>query len=329
MTNHYNQFICATDPTDCPYPVTAASRSTLILKGSKQVIFYDRATTGVAEEKSVYMNTTGAPTISGNQTKWTTQSGAQDAYLTSLLPTALVGTGGELANGTVTTAGSPHCSSWSVSGSGAAYPWGGGGSSQLMTVIAGTGGYSSAPTPTPSGCTAVGTTTVNSLTAVVNNIGLSQAASSAAWDWELTGGASTVQVNAGVATAAQFMNVLEWGAHSFTKSTTTLVSSSAGQNFDGALIGPSLVMFERAWPAAATGTTFPASGATTIYVSDLSPNTSYAVTGAGTPGTVTTDTAGVATFAATGTGNITIGTSVGSGGSVKSGTVVSSGNVTQ
>jgi hypothetical protein len=60
--------------------------------------------------------------------------------------------------------------------------------------------------------------------------------------------------------------------------------------------------------ATPTGTTFAASGATTIYVADLAPNTSYSMTGAGTPGSATTDTAGVLVFSATGTGNITVGT---------------------
>jgi cellulose synthase/poly-beta-1,6-N-acetylglucosamine synthase-like glycosyltransferase len=106
--------------------------------------------------------------------------------------------------------------------------------------------------------------------------------------------------------SANFLTVLEWGASSFTKSTTGLVQSSAGQAFDGAVIGSSLVMFSQNYPVSFTGTTFPASGATTIYVSDLSPNTSYAVTGAGTPGTVTSDSAGVLTFAAAGTGNIKV-----------------------
>jgi hypothetical protein len=87
-------------------------------------------------------------------------------------------------------------------------------------------------------------------------------------------------------------------------------------------------MFMRSWPGTFTGTTFPALDGDTVYVSDLVPNTTYAISGGGvTSGT--TDTAGVLTFSDDLSGNVTIGTSVGSGGSVKSGTVVSSGNVTQ
>jgi hypothetical protein len=122
-------------------------------------------------------------------------------------------------------------------------------------------------------------------------------------DWEPVG---TIKVDAGTPLSTQFLSVLEWGASSLTKSPTTLVQSTAGQNFDGALIGSSLAMFERNWPATFTGTTYPASGATTHYVSDLSPNTTYSISGAGAPSTATTDTAGVLTFSATGTGNITI-----------------------
>jgi hypothetical protein len=225
MTNQYNQW---------PFPtnVSGASRSTIILKGSKQVVFYDRGTTGVAQEKAVYLNTTGAPTIAGNVASWPTQSGTQKAYLTTLLPSA----------------------------------------------------------------------------AAPANIGLTPGNSEQAADWEVT---TTLQVDGGSTTSNQFLHVLEWGPHGFTKSTTSLVQSTAGQNFDGALVGSSLVMFMRSWPGSFTGTTFPASGATTIYVSDLTPNMTYVVTGTGTPANCTTDTAGVCTFGATGTGNITIKSSGG------------------
>jgi hypothetical protein len=225
MTNHYNQW---------PFPtnVSGASRSILFLKGSKQVIFYDRAATGIAQEKAVYLNTTGTPTIAGNVASWPTQSGTQKAYLTTLLPSA------------------------------------------------------AAPV----------------------NIGLTTGNSEQAADWEV---ATTLRVDGGSTTSNQFLHVLEWGASSFTRSTTTLVQSTAGQGFDGSLVGSSLVMFVRSWPGSFTGTTFPASGATTIYVSDLTPNMTYVVTGTGTPANCTTDTAGVCTFGATGTGSITIKSSGG------------------
>ena len=83
----------------------------------------------------------------------------------------------------------------------------------------------------------------------------------------------------------------------------------------------------RAWPGTFTGVTYPASGATTHYLSDLTPNMSYAISGAGTPGTATTDTAGVLTFSATGTGNITVGAASGSGGATFGGGVIISGGV--
>ena len=73
-------------------------------------------------------------------------------------------------------------------------------------------------------------------------------------------------------------------------------------------------MFSQTYPAAFAGTTFPASGATSIYISDLAPSTTYTITGAGTPASATTDNAGVLTFADAGTGNITV--SAGASGSV-------------
>ena len=102
---------------------------------------------------------------------------------------------------------------------------------------------------------------------------------------------------------------MEWGPSGLTRSTTTLVQSTGGQGFDGALIGSSLVMFMRSWPATFTSVTYPASGATTHYISDLTPNTTYNISGAGAPTSATTDTAGVLTFSATGTGSITVGSS--------------------
>jgi hypothetical protein len=64
-------------------------------------------------------------------------------------------------------------------------------------------------------------------------------------------------------------------------------------------------------------------------VADLTPNTTYSITGTGTPSTCTTDPAGVCAFAATGTGNIVLSSggvtlpAVNLGGTVKiSGNVV-------
>jgi hypothetical protein len=105
----------------------------------------------------------------------------------------------------------------------------------------------------------------------------------------------------------RMLHTLE-GKDSGAASATALVQSSAGQGFDGSTIGTTLAMFAQT-RGSFTGTTYPASGATTQYVTGLSPNTSYAIAGAGAPASGTTDTAGVLTFAAAGTGNITVGTS--------------------
>jgi galactitol-specific phosphotransferase system IIB component len=136
-------------------------------------------------------------------------------------------------------------------------------------------------------------------------VGLTPAPSNGG-DWEVV---STLQTNGGTPTSDQFLHTLSWGSSSFTCPSPSQVNSSAGQTFQGALLGANLVMFSQAFPVTFTGVTFPASGATTVYVSDLTPNTTYNITGNGTPATATSDTAGVLTFNATGTGSITIGSS--------------------
>jgi hypothetical protein len=107
----------------------------------------------------------------------------------------------------------------------------------------------------------------------------------------------------------QFLSVLEWGSSSLHKSPTTAVESTAGQSFDGARVGSSVVMFMRDWPATLTSVTYPASGATTQYVSDLQPNMPYQITGDGAPGSGHSDSAGVLTFPSAGTGNIRVSAS--------------------
>ncbi len=235
MPLDYNGFWNWSSPYDVPgYSyVTGASRSLVYLRGTNQVVFYDRGATGSALDKSIYQVTTGTPTISGNVVSWPTQSGNQKAYFTSLLP-----------------------ASSAISNYGLPCP----------------------------GCSA-GDTQVQSA------------------DWEPVG---TIKVDAGNTASSQFLSVLEWGTSSLAKSTTSLVQSTAGQNFDGSLVGSSLVMFMRTWPATFTSVTYPASGATTQYISDLSPDTTYSISGAGAPTSATTDTAGVLSFSAAGTGNITI-----------------------
>jgi hypothetical protein len=127
--------------------------------------------------------------------------------------------------------------------------------------------------------------------------------SHAADDWEVFG---RMKVDAGNVPSTQFLSVLEWVPSTSMKSMTSAVSSSSGQVFDGALVGSSLVMFMRSWPAAFTGVTYPASGATKQYVADLKPNTSYTLTGAGAPAKATTDAGGVLAFTAAGSGDITV-----------------------
>ena len=183
--------------------VTQASRSLIYLRGSNQVIYYDRGSTNHAAFKQVYLTSTGPITITGTQASWPTRSNTQKAYVTSLLP----------AGATITDLGA-YCTvdQACVANGGDNDPY-----SHLK--------IEAASTPL----------------------------------------------------SANFLTVLEWGASSFTKSATGLVQSSSGAAFDGAGVGSSLVMFSQNYPVSFTGTTFPASGATTIYVSDLSPNTTYAI----------------------------------------------------
>src|SRR5581483_1127525 len=122
-------------------------------------------------------------------------------------------------------------------------------------------------------------------------------------DWEIYG---RIKVDAGSVGSARFLSVLQWGPANSSGVPATQITSSSGTNFDGALVGSSLVMFMHDWPTSFTNVTYPASGATTQYVSDLKPNTTYNVSGTGAPSTATTDNAGVLTFSAEGTGNITI-----------------------
>jgi hypothetical protein len=209
--------------------VTGASRSLVYLRGTNQVVFYDRAATGHAASKVLYQNTTGALSISDNTASWATRSGKQSVYFTSLLPSG----------------------------------------------------------------------------ATIADVGLT---SSTYWeqadDWEPY---TTLEVSSGSPLSTQFLSVMQWGGSTFTPGVTSLVQSTSGDNFDGGVLGSSVVMFMRAWPATLTGVTYPASGGTTQYVSDLTPNAAYSIVGDGTPSTAVADAAGVLVFPATGTGSISIG----------------------
>jgi hypothetical protein len=122
-------------------------------------------------------------------------------------------------------------------------------------------------------------------------------------DWEP---AATIRVDVPSAISTRFLSVLEWGKSSFNNTPAALVQSSTGQGFDGTKLGSTVVMFMRDWPAKFTGVTYPASGSTTEYISDLMPDTIYEVAGDGTSPTVETDRAGVLVFKAAGTGNIRV-----------------------
>jgi hypothetical protein len=207
--------------------ITAASRSLIYLRGSNQVIIYDRGATGSnAWDKASYLVATGKPTFTGKIASWRTRSGKQKVFWASLEPAA-------------------------------AAP-------QLDTTY-------TDPDATN--------------------------------DWEIYG---RLKIDAGDVASTRILSLLEWGPASFAGSSATKVTSAAGTNFEGALVGSSLVMFMRDWPGNLTTMTYPASGATTHYISDLTPNATYNISGAGAPASAQTDNAGVLTFSAGGVGSITI-----------------------
>ena len=321
QTNLYNGLWVWGSPYDVPSynDVTAASRSLIYLRGTNQIVIYDRATTGQAAAKGFNLNITGNPTVNGNQVNWPTRSGNQQAYFTTLLPSGATVTAAPMIIYTSTSAQYSTLKIGTQEQATATCTLGGGRTSNCTSQVTWSSSNPAIASVNSTGLiTAVsaGSAYIYAYYLGIRSYGLVTAVtgpSSGIWsntsdtdqegDWELY---AQIVVGAGTPKDARFLSVLEWGASSFTKSTTTLVQSSSGQKFDGALVGASLVMFMRSWPGNFTSTTFPASGATSIYVSDLEPSATYSLSGAGVPANATADSAGVLTFGATGTGNITI-----------------------
>lgn len=318
-TNDYNGVWVYASPYDVPgyNDVKSASRSLIYLRRSNQVIFYDRGTTGHAAGKAVYQITTGTASISGKTASWMTRSNSQKAYLTTVLPADAAPAIAPLPVHTVTSApyaslqigttmqasctvvnadnSKTDCTSTAIWESD---------NPAIATVTS--KGEITAKALGSTGIHASGSGFGNSATLTVVSTG-----SGGTWsvdydkrqieDWEP---ASSIKVDAGAVTSAHFLNVLEFGPASLNRTETSAVQSTSGQPFDGARVGSNLVMFMRTWPGAFTGTTYPASGGTTQYISDLTPNTAYAISGDGAPESATTDTAGVLVFKAAGTGSI-------------------------
>ena len=117
------------------------------------------------------------------------------------------------------------------------------------------------------------------------------------------------------------------GKDAGTATAATLVQSTAGTNFDGGVIGTTVVMFKKTLTDSFSSTTYAASGGTTQYVTGLASSTSYAIAGPGTPASASTDSAGLLTFAATGTGNITLGAGGATVGATLSGNIVINGAI--
>ena len=129
------------------------------------------------------------------------------------------------------------------------------------------------------------------------------------------------------AASVRMLHIVE-GKDAGTATAATLVQSTAGTNFDGGVIGTTVVMFKKTLTDTFASTTYAASGGTTQYVTGLAPSTSYAIAGPGTPAGASTDSAGLLTFAATGTGNITLGAGGGATvGATLSGNIVINGAI--
>jgi hypothetical protein len=292
--------------------------------------------------------TTGSPTVSGGTAHWLTQSGTQKAFLTDLLPSGTLSatvlpvylhTSAEYSNLNSSSTMQVTCTQYNGDGtttnisSNANTIWTS--SNTAIATVSSTG----LVTPVAAGQADVGCSYVP-LGPVYANwsygvLTVVSGSSSGSWasnddldqtaDWEVV---SSLEVTPSSSAATQFLSVMEWGSSSFSKTTTSLVQSSAGQEFDCALIGETMACFMRGWPATFTGTAVAASGATAVYVSDLTPGTTYMITGAGTPSTATTDTAGVLAFSASGSGPITVGSgSPPPGGFVRQGAHITSGKV--
>jgi hypothetical protein len=302
--------------------VQKASRSTVYIRALKQLFFYDRGVTGGSADKILHVNTTGAPTISGNHATWLTRSGTQKASYTTFLSGTPTITNAPLANSTTITATFTNIQQGSTQQFTCTGNNADGTTTNLTTssFVQWTSGTPSVGTISSTGlftAVSVGSTYITCLPyGLVTNASVNVISGSSAGpavnvtgdqsqlsDWEPY---TSLGVDAGSVTGANFGSVLEWGASGFTPSTVTNVTSSAGQAFDGALVGTNLVMFFRN-PTTFTGVTYPASGATTQYLTDLVPNNSYPITGTGTPASAFSDSAGVLTFSAAGTGNITVG----------------------
>lgn len=317
---------------------TSATRSILNLRGSNELLYYDRAATvSTSDSKSLWTNTSGNGTVSANTVSWTSVIGGNKAKFTSLLPAGATVAAAKvvdyvtatapfssLQNGTTmqatctatnadgtTTNITSTSANWissdptkfTVSSTGLVTAVGLG--SALLECGQGVGGLQpvaglSAP------MLSLGTVNVISGSSTGSFTG--SAVTGQASDVEVVGNISVTP--SGTPLATNFLSAITWTNSAGTPATATLVQSTAGQGFDGGLIGTTLGMFKQTL-GAFTGVTYPASGATTHYVADLSPNTLYNISGAGTPASATTDKAGVLTFSATGTGPISISPSSG------------------
>lgn len=270
---------------------------------------YDRADTTAAGYKVSYFNSTGSPTITGREVMWTSSLGTVDAGLHILLPASAaaynqpfqfnavsndyapytrIAIDGGPSQSIVNESCTPASNSWNY----VCYPAHGILSvTSVKYVSSGTALTYITPSAYASGSSAGQYT-------YVDNILFFNSADNVPLNITYTAASD--------ATSRRFLYVFEAQTHGTALSGATVVQSSSGVNFDGANANNTCVMFKKNISDTMGTTVYPASSCTTHYVTGLLPNTSYTLTGTGTPASATSDSAGVLTFAATGTGNISV-----------------------
>jgi hypothetical protein len=294
--------------------VTGATTDFLWLK-PYYLFTYDRGDTGTASFKRRWFMSTGTPTISGTTVSWSSALNKTSNYLHVLLqPNANIATYpvypfalGQASHDyapnerILIDANSINTGAETYTATNCVDQYGTSGTcpvnrANYINGMGVTGGVSCGS------LTEVSTQT----TPASCQYSVKQDATYSFYAADLSAGVTIHYTYSTSAASMRSLNVIEAQNYGTAATGATLVQSSSGQGFDCAHVSTSLGCFMRNL-ATFTGTTFGASGATTVYVSNLAPGNIYNVSGAGTPATVTADNSGTATFAATGTGNITVG----------------------
>lgn len=270
------------------------------------LFLYDRADTTSSDFKLEWFITTGTPTITGREITWTSSLGTVDAGIDVLLPTTAVAYSktidfakvsadyspsnrvvidGNASQSVVDELATPTFNSWNT----VVYPAKG----VLSNVAVKYASNNTALTEVPLGTTLTAGTYV-----VVDNIYFFYSTDTAQMKLSYTGASQS--------TSQRFLLHFEAQTHGVTRTKATLVQSTSGTSFDCGKSDAMMVCFKRNLSDTFSGTIVPASGATQIFLNNLTPGSSYSLSGA-TPSSCTADSAGVCGFAAPGTGDVTVG----------------------